>query len=161
MRVRLSKKLPGLSWDIAASPWSILFYSLLLYLVAAAGAMVIRSVIIVLITIVYARTAAISPNLIDAVTAQPVTDEMATSIKSWVDVKTTTISNSATPATAYSNSLQIGDLYIVIWSTDGNYVTTSMVYGASLPVAGLWQRIGFTPSVIPIEMPPISLYREW
>ena len=140
-------------------PWAILFGALCIYLLIIVGTIVIKDMQINTQTMLATREAAIDANAIDPANGQAIAQELVNDVSGVVPVGTTTITYNPTPPT--TSSVAMNGLLVNVNTSDGSYVTITMIYGMQMPASGLLSRVGYTQSTpIPLNA-QFSFRREW
>ncbi|GIM47679.1 hypothetical protein DNHGIG_32280 [Collibacillus ludicampi] len=141
-------------------PWRVLFRVLIIYLMMAVGTMVVKDCYVLSQTMQMARAAAIYQNGIDPNSGQDVARLLAQEISRVVPVDQVTITSG--PWAPVPGNVGMRQLVINVNYFDGSYVTTTMMYGAEMPVSSqLFRILGYhqqQPILLPAQF---SYYREW
>ena len=111
------------------------------------------------LTVQQGRAAAIYQNGIDPSNGRQVAQELADAISRVVPVEQVNVTQNGFPPS--KGSVGLKELAINVNYNDGSYVTTTMVYGAEMPLTPLLERIGWhQDKPIPLNA-QVSFYREW
>lgn len=141
-------------------PWRMLIRVLVIYMIIAVGVVVIKDSYIMMQTMQMARAAAIYPNGVDPNSGQDVARILSQEISKVVPVDQVTITSG--PWAPVPGNVGMRQLAINVNYYDGSYVTTTMMYGAEMPVAEhLFKALGYQqkqPIILPAQF---SYYREW
>lgn len=135
-------------------------WGLMIYLVVAVAVMGVKDAYIINLTDHMARALALYPDGQDPYSGQDLTQILADQISQIVPVDRVTVTYGPWPPNPENIGLR--QLAIHVNQYDGSFVTTTVLYGAELPIASqLFKAIGYKqeePIIFPVQF---SYYREW